>query len=249
MFHRHFYALDADAVITHVCNQCPQCSSIARLPKELEDFTTSEVPVALGSQFACDVLCRAGQRMFLLRDTFSCYTVTRLIPNEQSLAVKAALIETTAELISPSGCVVRVDGSTALQSLVTDAELKNMGILVDVGRLKNCNKNPIAEKAIQELEQELRKAHPDGRSVMQAELAGITAMLNGRVRNHGLSSKEIVFQRDYHTGEQLNLMNTHLAQSQYQKRISNHEPSACSQAKTKSPITQIGLSVGDLIYI
>ena len=52
--------------------------------------------------------------------------------------------------------MVRVDGATAFHPLLSDKDLVNNGIHLEVGRLKNRNKNPIAENAVQELERELK---------------------------------------------------------------------------------------------
>ena len=61
----------------------------------------------------------------------------------------------------------------------------------------------MVKKAIQELEHELRREYPNGHKVNSGGLAVVTARLNLRVRDRGLSAREIVFQRDCLTGEQL----------------------------------------------
>ncbi len=249
VFNRYFYALDADLHIENITNQCPQCASVAKLPKEIEDFSTGNETLALGTNFACDVLCRARQRIFLLRDSFSSFTVTKLIADEKSPSVKSALIEGTAEIRSPKGCKIRVDGATPLQSLQGDAELTQLGIQIEVGRLKNRNKNPVAEKAIQELEYELKRYKPDGGQITPSDLAIVTSTLNNRVRNRGLSAKEVLLQRDSLTGEQLNFSDDLLASSQHRQRVANHGTSSLSQAKTTHKSAQTKLSTGDLIYI
>ena len=104
LFHRYFYALDSEQVIASITSQCSPCASVATLPQELQEFTTSSLPAGPGLQFACDVLCRARQRIFVIRDCFSSYTVTRIIPNEQSDSLRDAIIETTSEIMSPAGC-------------------------------------------------------------------------------------------------------------------------------------------------
>ena len=128
LFHRYFYAFDANAAIMNACTVCPQCAAMIHLPREIEEFTTSDSPQKLGVTFACDVLRRAKQHIFLLRDTFSSYTVTKLIGDEQSKSLKAALIECTAELKAAAGCVVRVDGGTSFQKLIGDKDLSQKGI-------------------------------------------------------------------------------------------------------------------------
>ena len=45
--------------------------------------------------------------------TFSSFTVSNLLPDEKGDTLKSAIIETTADLKSAKGCIVRVDGATA----------------------------------------------------------------------------------------------------------------------------------------
>jgi hypothetical protein len=184
-----------------------------------------------------------------MRDNFSSYTTAKLIPNETADTLRCAIIETTAELKSPQGAVIRVDGAPAFQSLSQGQTLAHHGLSLEIGRLKNINKNPIAEKAIQELETELRKQHPSGSPISSADLALAIATLNSRVRDRGLSAHEILFQRDTLTGEKLNITDSHLSEQQYQQRRLNHGPSARSKApKGQTPLKPL-LSPGDLVYI
>ena len=219
------------------------------VPKEVEEFSTTSVIPTLGSCFACDVLRRARQRSFVIRDTFSSYTLTRLVSDEQASTIKTALVETTAELKPPSGCSVRVDGAPSFQSLLQDSDLRSLGIAIDLGRLKNRNKKPVAEKAIQELERELKCAHPDGNPISQSQLALVTATLNMRLRNRGLSAREIVQQRDPHTGDQLNISDNLLGAAQHAKRLANHPSSALSQSPSGLAASPATLSIGTLIYV
>jgi len=249
LFQRHFFALNVDEAITLVTNTCAQCASLAQLPREVTSFSTS-LPISKpGLSFACDVLCRARQKIFVMRDSFSSFTVAKIIPDEQSASLRSAVIETTAELISPDGAIIRVDGAPAFQSLANDASLKHLRIKLEVGRLKNINKNPVAEKAIQELELELKKQIPDGGPTTAAILARTVSILNSRVRNRGLSAKEILFQRDQLTGEQLNFTDAHLAEEQHRLRVQNHEPSAHSKAPKGKPTCAADVSLGDLVYV
>ena len=249
VFHRYFYALDADKHIEIITSQCPQCASVAKLPREVEEFSTSNEQPELGTSFACDVLCRARQRIFIIRDAFSSFTVCKILPDEKSSSLKTAIIETIAELKSPKGCKVRVDGATSLQCLSRDSELQQIGIAIEVGRLKNRNKNPVGEKAVQELEYELKRCKPDGGSITSSELATATATLNKRVRNRGLTAKEILLQRDSLTRDQLNFSDKLLAESQHKERVASHGPSSRSHARTTRKPDHNHLSVGDLIYI
>ena len=67
------------------------------------------------------------------------------------------------------------------------------GVVLDFGKVKNVNKNPVAERCNQELEVELLKMDPSGSIVTPLALSTATDTLNSRIRHHGLSAKEVVF--------------------------------------------------------
>ena len=69
--------------------------------------------------------------------------------------------------------------------------------------VKNPNKNPVAERAIEELGLELLNLSPEGGPVSDVTLALATANTNSRIRRDGLSVREVWTQRDQLTGEQL----------------------------------------------
>ncbi len=58
-----------------------------------------------------------------------------------------------ASLHSPNGptATIRTDAAPGFQALAKDASLKRHCMVIDLGRTKNKNKNPVAEKAVQEL--------------------------------------------------------------------------------------------------
>lgn len=247
-FHRHFYALDAEKQIEYITKECSHCSALQTMPADLPEFSTSYPPQAPGFKFASDVLCRSRQKILVTRDTFSSFTKAYIIEKEDKDCLRAALIESTSDLRITESSSIRVDGGPAFQSLVDDKTLSSLGIELEVGRLKNKNKNPVAEKAIRELETELRSRHPEGGKISRAELATAVHILNSRIRNRGLSAREIVYQRDQASGKQLNMNDEELAESQFQQRRENHAPSAlCKKHKSGSTIAQ-SFKPGDLVY-
>ena len=50
---------------------------------------------------------------------------------------------------------MRTDAALTFQALMNDETLIHHRIPIEVGCIKNPNKNPVAEKAIQELEEEI----------------------------------------------------------------------------------------------
>ena len=75
--------------------------------------------------------------------------------------------------------------------------------MLDIGRIKNVNKIPVAEKAIAELESEILRQDPTGDTLTAVVLSLALARLNSRIRFSGLSSRELFWQRSKLTNEQL----------------------------------------------
>jgi hypothetical protein len=250
VFHRYFYALDTDQYIQTVTSNCPQCAALATLPQEVTKFSTSSAPpTGPGISFACDVMRRAKQKVLVLRDYFSSYTKAILISSEDKAVLRDALVEISADIKISSGVTIRVDGAPAFQALVDDPTLTRHGLSLVIGRLKNINKNPVGEKAVQELEAEMKKAFPEGGPISPSSLAVVVATLNSRIRNRGLSAKEILFQRDNDSLSQLNLSDMSLSDQQLHHRTQNHLASAISKAPKGVPPHSPTFSVGDLVFV
>ena len=98
--------------------------------------------------------------MFVLREVVTSYTVTRLIDNETQDALCSALACTCLELrpVDGSTTIVRVDPAPGFVALRNDPVLSQNHISIELGCAKNPNKNPVAERAIQELEEELLRS-------------------------------------------------------------------------------------------
>ena len=67
------------------------------------------------------------------------------------------LIQLIVELNPLDGppATIRVDPAPGFTALRNDESLRDVSIVLDIGRIKNVNKNPVAEKAIAELESEI----------------------------------------------------------------------------------------------
>ena len=249
VFSRSFYALSLESACKLVTSSCHQCSALKHIPAELAEFSTSDSPAVPGESFASDVLCRARQRILVVRETLTSFTCTRLLASERMEHLRAGIIECISELVSSQGAVVRVDGAPALQALIGDTILSSHHIQLELGRLKNKNKNPVAEKAVQELSLELKKSSPDGTPVSSTDLAVATARLNKRIRTRGLSAYEMLMQRDMYTNSQIDFDDAVLGDTQRASRIQNHGPSARSKApkgyKAVSPLFQ----PGDIVHL
>ena len=55
--------------------------------------------------------------------------------------------------------------------MANNDSLNHLNVTIDVGRVKNKNANPFAEKAVRELEEELIRPDPSGRPVSADGLA------------------------------------------------------------------------------
>ena len=249
VFDRFFYGLESASVLKTVSEQCAQCSSLKHFPKELQTFTSSPPAPHPGVNFAADVIARAGQRILTVRDTFSSYSIATLISDETAQSIRNGLIRGTAPVISSSGATVRCDGGPGFQALSMDKMLQSHGIYLEMGHCKNVNKNPVAEKCNEELEEELRRIKPDGGLVSETDLAVATRILNSRIRNRGLSAHEIVFQRDQYDGKQFQFSDANLAEQQEKLRNENHSHSAKSKATGNRIPKDYVFKVGNLVHI
>ncbi len=251
VFNRYFFALNLDSSVDAVCSSCHHCMSLRVIPSHLHPQTSSPPPDKIGTTFACDVMRRHRQCVFVLRETVTSYTLTSIIDNERHDQIRDVLLVLCAELksLGDGGVRVRVDPGPGLVALVNDPTLLKHGIALDVGHAKNVNKNPVAEGAIRELGLEILNIAPEGGPVSKVTLALATSTMNMRIRRDGLSARELWTQRDQLTGEQLPIEDKHVILSQQCSRSLNHGPSAVSKAHGKGLLPDTGLCIGDLVYL
>ena len=251
LFTRYFFALDVDRALEAVWDSCHHCQSLKSIPKQLQPQSTSEFPTSIGFSFAADVMRRYRQYIFVLRETVSSYTIASIIESERQEHLRDAILILCSELKSlrASGVTIRVDPAPGFSSLVNDKTLTSYGIHLEVGRPKNPNKNPVAERAIAELGVGLLKLHPEGGPVTPVLLAHAVANKNSRIRRDGLSAREIWTQRDQMTGETLPTVDRDIILSQNAARKKNHLPSAKSKASGQSFPSTSPITVGDLVFL
>ena len=124
---------------------------------------------------------------------------------------------------------IRVDPAPGFKSLLEDDQLLQQNLSIDMGRKKNPNKNPIAEKTVQEVEIELLKQNPNGDPVSSLELAIAINCLNSRIRSRGLSAYEMWSQRDQFTNSQIPVSDKELIARQHEKKEANYSPKCKSK--------------------
>ena len=143
------------------------CASLKKIPTTLTEQTLTDAPDAVGISFAADVIKRNRQLIFVIRETVTSYTSTCVIENERHHVLRDSLARLCMELrpIDGPSAVVRVDPAPGFIAVVDDPTLQRLGISVEIGRIKNANKNPVAEKAVAEVEDELLRQEPGGGTV------------------------------------------------------------------------------------
>jgi len=145
--------------------------------------------------------------------------------------------------------IIRVDAAPGFQSLEGDPTLKQNQISLEIGRKKNPNKNPVAERAVSELEIELLKQDPTGGPIRNILLVSATSRLNSRIRSRGLSSREMLYQRDQFTNMQIPLTDRELIEKQQIIAEKNHAHSEKSKAPNRPYRSEDNIEIGDLVYL
>ena len=192
--------------------------------------------------------------MLLIRECITSYTKAMLVENEQHGSIRDALICLCAQFLPIGGprAVIRTDSAPAFIKLKGDELLKTHQISLEIGRVKNINKNPVAEKAIQELEEELVKNSDQDHStanITPRSLSLALPALNSRIRTRGLSAIEMWLQRDQWTNEQLPVSDLNLISQQQQHRHDNHTYSKKSKAPHGRKNTDCSIKTGDIVYL
>ena len=125
------------------------------------------------------------------RETTTSFTTSCILEDECHDTLRASLIFLCLELCPISGpcAVIRVHPAPGFASLSNNEELRRHKITVEIGRVKNVKKNPVAEKYIAELGDELLRVSPEGGAVSPVTLAIATTNLNTRIRDRGLSAR------------------------------------------------------------
>ena len=248
---RYFYALDLEKSISIATASCHECAALAPKSNKILKQSTECPPESVGITFAADVIKRHRQLILLVRECTTSYTLTSLIDNERKETLRDALIKLCIEYCPLDGpmSVVRTDSAPGFLSLENDETLKLHRITLEIGRVKNPNKNPVAERAIKELEDEILRQDPGCRAVSVVSLATATATLNSRIRSRGLSAREMWFQRDQFSNKQISFSDYELISKQQSLRKNNHESSEISKTPRGTIPLDTNVKVGDLVYL
>ena len=123
----------------------------------------------MGVAFTADVIKRSRQLILVLREGTSSFTLSLLLGDEGHVSLHNGLIQLCVQMRPLDGphALIRTDPAPGFKALVDDAFLARHRITLEVGQPKNGNKNPVGEKAVLELEQELLRQDPLGGPVTQ----------------------------------------------------------------------------------
>ena len=224
MTRQFFYALDMDKSIEQVTSSCHHSVSLSNTPHTLIQQSTGDPPDTVGVSFSADVIKCNRQLVLVLRENTNSFTASCIIDNERHDTLRDALIRLCIEMRPLDGpsAVIRTDPAPGFTRLSNDELLQRHRICIEIGRIKNPNKNPIAEKAVRELQDELLRHDPLGGPASPLTLSIATASLNSRIRSRGLSAREMWSQRDQFTNQQIPFLDQQMIQMQHQTRSENH---------------------------
>ena len=225
--------------------------SLAKMPMASLKFSSVDPPAVVGISFAADIMRRHHQYILLVRETVTSWTDALLLADEGAATVYAGLVIMCVGLRPADGAfaVIRTDAASGFRSLIGDRQLSECHLSIEIGRSKKVNKSPVAEHAIQELQEELMHGYPLGGPVSPSQLARAVVVLNLHIRAHGLSARGMT-QRDQFTGDQLPVADSELVLAQHKARGENHDHSVCS--KFPSACDSPGgssVSDGDMVYL
>ena len=128
-------------------------------PKNLIEDTT-ETNHGIGATLAADVIERNTQKILIVKDKLSQFIRGTLIPDQTANTLRQSLLSLILDILLDSGTTIRVDGTTSFQTLEKESKsngslLNQLKISIQVGRLINKNKNPVAENAVKEVLKEI----------------------------------------------------------------------------------------------
>ena len=161
---RYLYALDIDKAIDCVTQACHQCAALHQTPKMREEQSSSPPPDTIGISFAADVIKHSRQLILVVRECVTSFTATTLLEDERHDTLRDALICLCVQIRPLDGpsAIIRTDPTSGFKALTEDLLLKHHRITIEIGNAKNHKKNPVAERAVQEVVNELLRHDPLG---------------------------------------------------------------------------------------
>ena len=259
---RYFFCLNSAKTVDQINSNCHVCVSLSNLPKLIEKQSTT-VSGAFGTRFSADICKQQKQLIFICRENLSGFTTSKILDDETADSIREAVLACVLDVIPESGTVIRLDSAPAhqtleketeiptgqIESLECDTILSRFGIKVDLGRVHNPNKNPVAENAVREFLKERLRLKKEGGPITEVERCLIMRNINNRIKNRGLAPKEILLRRDLISNEPKDIDDEKLSEIQNEKRLNDHEVNErCKATYLKEPNSPV-IKVGDQVFI
>lgn len=146
--------------------------------------------------------------------------------------------------------VVRTYQAPGFQTLANYPIQKFHPISIEIGRIKNANKNPVAERAVQEVREHILRVDLTARAISPVLLSlAAVAYVNKSIRQGGLSAREILTPRDQFTNRQLSISDRELTLQRHQICNADHASSERSKASHFNYLPNPSVEVGTLVYL
>ena len=244
LFDKYFFGTGVANIIEDKSNNCQTCCSLKKLPMN-NHFTSSTNAKVPGTHFGGDVIKRAKQKILVVRDQFSSYTVADFISDETSETLEDNLIKLVTPIRHSGKIIVRTDQATGFTKALKSSKLAELDISIELGNSLNKNSNAVIDKGIQELEKEITIIVPGEKPIDQVVLSKALMNLNNRLRRSGaISARNILFSRDDKRMININLNDQAIAQDQLKSR------EYANQGKNKDkPLMNTNVTKGDQVML
>ena len=244
-----FFFLNRDKLVQTVWDNCALCQAIKHIPEEIHEFEPNIIPEHPGKTFTVDIIKHAKKNILVAVENFSGFISTCIIDTEKSKDLIEGIIKTIFPIKSALS-VVRVDQAPGFRKLMKDkVNISELGLELIPGEAKNKNALAIVDKKISELEKEMKKIAPSHNVITVKILAMATNTVNEKIRNQGMSAKEILFSRDQITSENLHIQDAVLAESIMDKRKENIIYSGRSKSSKGNQATSANAQKGQLVFL
>ena len=219
LFDKYFFGVGTNTIIDLLYDNCSLCNAMKKLPKQ-EIFSSTTNAQHPGTHFVCDILRRARQKIMVIRDQFSSYTLATFVHSESSEDLRDAIIDLITPIRVKGKVIIRTDKATGFQKIKANNQLEAANITIELGDDFNKNSNAVVDKAIQELEREITILKPNEHPIDRIILSKAVMTLNERLRRNGeLSAWNILFSRDDKKDENIMLDDKIIASEQ--KKVRN----------------------------
>ena len=242
LFDKYFFGLGINIILDKLYDECSLCNSMKRLPKQ-EIFTTTTNASMPGTHFVADVMRRSKQKILVIRDQFSSFTLAQFIETENHQDLQNAIIKMITPIRANDSVIIRTDQATGFQKMKNIKSLEDLKITLELSDDYSKNGTAVVDKGIQELEREITILHPKESPIDEITLSKALLNLNDRLRRNGnLSAENILFSRDEKLKENLTINDKILAADQLQARNT-------AKHKQLSVVNEQNFTVGDSVML